>query len=95
MSKVINRLNETEEKIDEISRQLALLRHEYRSTRDDEIKAEIMKKWDKLQKKMETLEKKRQKTIEEKNEIEFKSRWKGWDKISSNYWELPTSEMIS
>ena len=88
-------MNETEEKIDEISRQLALLRHEYRSTRDDEIKAEIMKKWDKLQKKMETLEKKRQKTIEEKNEIEFKSRWKGWDKISSNYWELPTSEMIS
>jgi flagellar biosynthesis/type III secretory pathway chaperone len=92
---VDSRLNQTEAKMDELSRQRTLLRHEYRSSRDDALKTEIMKKWDELQKKMETLEKKRQKTIEEKNEIEFKSRWKGWDKISSNYWELPTSEMIS
>lgn len=93
MPDIVNRLNQTEKKIDELSRQQILLRHEYRSTRDDAFRVEIMKKWDQLQKKMETLEKKRQKIIEEKNEIEFKSKWKGWDKISSNYWELPTPEL--
>ena len=38
----------------------------------------LRSKWNKLQKKMETLEKKRRKVIEKKNEIEFKSKWKGW-----------------
>jgi len=90
-----SKIRTPEQKMDELSIQMALLRHEYRSTRDVTIKVEIMKKWDKLQKKIERLEKKHQKIIEEKNEIEFKSKWKGWDKISSNYWELPTSEMIS
>ena len=91
----MSKIRTPEEKMDELSIHLALLKHEYRSTRDDAFKAEIMKKWDELQKKIERLEKKRQKIIEEKNETEFKSKWKGWDKISSNYWELPTSEMIS
>ena len=64
--------------MDDVSKQWALLKHEYRGTRDVALKAEIKKKWDKLQKKMETLENKRRKIIEEKNEIEFKKRWKGW-----------------
>ena len=89
-----SKIRTPEEKMDEISIQLALLRHEYRSTSGNAFKVEIMKKWDELQKKIERLERKRQKIIEEKKEIEFKSKWKGWDKISSNYWELPTSEMI-
>ena len=92
---VDSRLNQTEAKMDELSRQRTLLRHEYRSSRDDALKTEIMKKWDELQKKIETLEKKHRKIMEEKNETEFKNKWKGWDKISSNYWELPTSGIIS
>jgi chromosome segregation ATPase len=74
----VKHLNETDKKIDEISKQWVVLRHEYRSTRDKALKAEIKKKWDKLQKKMETLEKRRRKIIEEKSEIEFKKKWKGW-----------------
>ncbi len=63
MVKVVQRLNETDEKIDEISNQLVWLKHEYRRTRDGMLKAEIKKKWNKLQKKMDTLEKRRQKII--------------------------------
>ncbi len=73
---IVKHLNKTDEKIDEILKQWAVLKHEYRRTRDAMLKLEIKKKWDKLQKKMETLEKKRQKIIEKKNEIDFKNRWK-------------------
>ncbi len=75
---IVKRLNETDQKIDEISKQWVVLKHEYRSTRDATLKLEIKKKWDKLLKKMETLEKRRRKIMEKKNEIEFKGRWKGW-----------------
>ncbi len=77
-SEIVKRLDETDKKIEEISKQWVVLRHEYRSTRDKALKVEIKKKWDKLQKKMETLEKRRRKIMEEKNEIEFKKKWKGW-----------------
>ncbi len=77
-AEMVKLLNETDEKIDEVSKQWVVLRHEYRRTRDVMLKLEIKKKWDKLQKKMETLEKRRRKIIEEKTEIEFKKRWKGW-----------------
>ncbi len=77
-AEILKRLDDTDKKIDEISKQWVVLRHEYRSTRDKALKAEIKEKWDKLQKKMETLEKRRRKIIEEKNEIEFKKRWKAW-----------------
>ena len=75
---IIKLLNETDEKIDGISKQWVVLKHEYRSTRDAALKAEIKKKWDRLQKKMETFEKRRRGIIEKKNEIEFKRKWKGW-----------------
>ena len=78
LAEAVKRLDNTDKKIDEISKQWVVLRHEYRSTRDKVLKAEIKKKWDKLQKKMETLEKRRRKIIEEKNEIEYKKKWKGW-----------------
>ncbi len=78
LAEAVKRLEDTDKKIDEISKQWVVLRHEYRSTRDKALKAEIKKKWDKLQKKMETLEKRRRKIIEEKSEIEFKKKWKGW-----------------
>ena len=52
--------------------------HEYRSNKDPTFRAEIKENWDKLQKNMERLEKKRRTIIEKKNEIEFKSKWKGW-----------------
>ena len=77
-AEIVKRLNDTDKKIDEISKQWVVLRHEYRSTRDKALKAEIKEKWDKLQKKMERLEKRRRKIIEDKNEIEFKKKWKGW-----------------
>jgi len=80
MAELVQRLNETDEKIDEISNQLVWVKHEYRRTRDGMLKAEIKKKWDKLQKKMETLEKKRRKIIEMKNEINYKIKWKYWKK---------------
>jgi len=80
MTKVVQRLNETDEKIDELSNQLVWLKHEYRRTRDGMLKAEIKKKWDKLQKKMDTLEKRRRKIIEKKNEINYKRKWTHWKK---------------
>ncbi len=78
LTALIQKLKESDRKIDEISKQQVLLKHEYRSTRDKVFKEEIMKKWNNLQKKMETLEKKRRKIIEKKNEINFKRKWKGW-----------------
>jgi len=72
MAKVVQRLNETDEKIDELSNQLVWLKHEYRRTRDGMLKAEIKKKWNKLQKKMDTLEKRCQK-INSKNSQMLKS----------------------
>ena len=78
LAEAVKRLEDTDKKIDEISKQWVVLRHEYRSTKDKALKVEIKKKWDKLQKKIETLEKRRRKIIEEKSEIEFKKRWKGW-----------------
>ena len=71
-------LKETEEHVEKISKQWTLLKHEYRSTRDKTLKEEIKKKWDKLQEEMDTAKKRRRKIIEEKNEIEFKKKWKGW-----------------
>lgn len=64
--------------IDEIAKQWTVLKHEYRSTKDLTLRAEIKEKWDKLQEKMKTLEMNRRKIIEKKEEIEFKGRWKGW-----------------
>ncbi len=78
LAEIVKRLNKTDQNIDEVSKQWVLLKHEYRSTRDKLLKLEIKKKWDKLQKKMETLEKRRRKIIELKNEINYKRRWKGW-----------------
>ena len=69
-------MKKTDEKIDEISKQWAVLKHEYRNTRDAKIKDEIKEKWDKLQKRMETLEKKRREIMVKKNEIDYKTRWK-------------------
>ena len=79
-AEIVKRLNDTDKKIDEISKQWVVLRHEYRSTRDKALKAEIKEKWDELQKKMERLEKRRRKIIVEKSEIDFKRRWTGWKK---------------
>jgi len=79
-AEIVKRLNDTDKKIDEISKQWVVLRHEYRSTRDKVLKVEIKKKWDELQKKMERLEKRRRKIIVEKSEIDFKRRWTGWKK---------------
>ena len=78
LAEIVKRLNTTDQNIDEVSKQLVLLKHEYRSTRDKLLKLEIKKKWDESQKKMETLEKRRRKIIELKNEINYKRRWKGW-----------------
>ena len=75
---VVKRLNETDEQIDNVSKQWVVLKHEYRKTRDPVIKLEIKKKWDKLQKKMEILEKRRRQLIEKKNEIDYKRKWKQW-----------------
>ena len=79
-AEIVKRLNDTDKKIDEISKQWVVLRHEYRSTRDKALKVEIKKKWDELQKKIERLEKRRRKIIVEKSEIDFKRRWTGWKK---------------
>jgi len=49
-AEIVKRLNDTDKKIDEISKQWVVLRHEYRSTRDKALKVEIKKKWDELQK---------------------------------------------
>jgi len=38
---IVKNLNKTDEKIDEISKQWAVLKHEYRKTRDDMLKLEI------------------------------------------------------
>ncbi len=80
LAEIVKRLNDTDKKIDEISKQWVVLRHEYRSTRDKALKLEIKKKWDELQKKMERMEKIRRKIIVEKSEIDFKRKWKGWKK---------------
>ena len=73
---IVKNLNKTDEKIDEISKQWAVLKHEYRKTRDDVLKLEIKKKWNKLQKKMYTLQERHRIMVEKKNEIYFKKRWK-------------------
>ena len=78
LTDAINHLNEIDKKIDQVSKQWIVLKHEYRSTKDTTIRQEINKKWEKLQKQMDSLEKKRRKIIEQKNEIEFKKKWKGW-----------------
>lgn len=75
---VIKNLDETDKKIDQVSKELIVLKHKYRSTKDVEIRQDVKKKWEKFQKKMDVLEKKRRKIIEKKNEIEFKRKWKGW-----------------
>jgi len=74
----INYLKKVDEKINDVSKQWVVLKHKYRSSKDPTLRTEIKKKWNRLQKKMETLEKKRRKIIEKKSEIEFKGRWKGW-----------------
>lgn len=66
--------------IDEVTKQWTVLKHEYRSTKDPTKRAEIKEEWDQLQKKMKQLEMNRRKIIERKEEIEFRSRWKGWKK---------------
>ena len=73
--KITRQLNKTIEKIDETSKQLIFLKHEYRRTKDAAIKLEIKKKWVTSQKKLETLENKRRKIIEKKHDVDFKKRW--------------------
>ncbi len=72
---IVKNLNKTDEEIDEISKQWAVLKHGYRKTRDDMLKLEIKKKWNKLQKKMDTLQERRLIILEKENEIHFKKRW--------------------
>jgi len=74
----VNDLKKVDEKINDVSKQWVVFKHKYRSSKDPTLRTEIKKKWNRLQKKMETLEKKRRKIIEKKSEIEFKGRWKGW-----------------
>lgn len=74
LDKVVKQLDENFEKIDRVSKELVVLKHQYRTTKDKTIRSEIKSKWDKLQKKMDTLEKKRRIIIEKKNEIEFKRK---------------------
>ena len=76
---VMKKLHQNDEKIDEVSKMLVVLKHEYRSTRDKVIRKEVKEKWDMMQKKMDKFEKKRREIVERKNEIEFKRKWKGWD----------------
>ena len=76
---VIKQLHQNDEKIDEVSKMLVVLKHEYRSTRDKVIRKEVKEKGDTTQKKMDKLEKKRREIVEKKNEMEFKRKWKGWD----------------
>ena len=66
--------------IDEVTREWAALKYEYRGTEEPAKRAEIKEKWDQLQKKMKQLEMNRRKIVERKEEIEFNSRWKGWKK---------------
>lgn len=82
--KVIQILNETDEKIDKVSKQWIWLKHEYRKNKDPELRLEIKKKWDRLQKKMEILEKRRRELIEKKNEIDYKRKWKIFKKTWKN-----------
>ncbi|MCV0400731.1 MAG: hypothetical protein K5777_01930 [Nitrosopumilus sp.] len=78
LDKVNEELKETDRKIDNVSKKWTILKHEYRSSKDPTLRTEIKKKWDKLQKDMERLEKERREIIEKKNDIELKNRWKGW-----------------
>ena len=78
LDKVVKQLDENDEKINEVSKELVVLKHQYRTTKDSTIRSNVKSKWDKLQKRMDSLEKKRRRIIEKKNEIEFKRKWKGW-----------------
>lgn len=78
MVEISKQLIAADYEIDAISKQWAVLKHEYRSSKDPVIRAEIKEKWDKLENKKKNLEMNRRKIIEKKEEIEFKSRWKGW-----------------
>ncbi|MFQ5475578.1 MAG: hypothetical protein ACE5DT_00935 [Nitrosopumilus sp.] len=78
LARIVKRLSEIDEKIDDISKQWLVLKHQYRVTKDSTIRDEIKKKWKKLQKKSDTLKKRRQLIIEKKKDIENKKKWKGW-----------------
>lgn len=78
LSVLVKRLSETDEKIEQISKQWLVLKHQYRVTKDTTIRQEIKKKWEKLQKKMDILKKRRRLIIEKKKDVENKKRWKGW-----------------
>ncbi|NNM36190.1 MAG: hypothetical protein HKO48_03640, partial [Nitrosopumilus sp.] len=58
---VLNNLKKNNEKIDKVSKQLTIIKHEYRSSKDSQIREEIKKKWDNLQKEKEVLEKEHRK----------------------------------
>lgn len=75
---ILQKLKKINDKIEKVSKQWGILKHEYRSNKDPQIRKEIKEKWDDLQKEMEDLEKERRIITEQKNEIEFKSKWKGW-----------------
>jgi len=75
---IVKRLSETDEKIDQISKQWLVLKHQYRVTKDATIRREIKKEWEKLQKKMDTIKKRRRLIIEKKIDIENRKKWKGW-----------------
>ena len=73
--KIDKELKKINERVDQVSNQLTVLKHEYRLTNDDALKLEIQKRWNELQKKMSTLVKKREKIVEKKNEIDYKAKW--------------------
>ncbi len=55
---IVKRLNKTDEKIDEISKQWVVLKHEYRNTKDKNLKLEIKKKWINYKRRWKHLKKK-------------------------------------
>ena len=73
---VFDDLNKNNEEIAEISKQLKVLKHEFRRTQNDTTKLELKKQWDSLQAKLKPLEKKHRILVEQKNEIDYKNRWK-------------------
>ena len=78
LDELMKKLHQNDEKIDEVSKLLVVLKHEYRSIKDRTVRKQVKEKWDVTQKKMDRLEKRRREIVEKKNEIEFKRKWKGW-----------------
>jgi hypothetical protein len=63
MAELIQSYDKINEEIEVISNQWVWFKHEHRRTRDGMSKVMIQKKWDKLDKKLTILEKRRRKII--------------------------------